>query len=484
MEREALTLDALALAMAARNAERPGDRAGRAHRAPPASLDPRAGRGARACWSIAWCWRRRRAHQQTYATAYNPAFSGELRVPLDRMAPMPLDERKVIARRCAFELPLGGVVNLGIGVPEVRGRGGGRGARARLPDADRRARRHRRHAAGRARLRRRGQHRRAAAPEPAVRLLRRRRPRPGVPRHGAGRPPGQRQRQPLRRTLAGAGGFINISQNARKLVFAGTFTAGGLRGRDRGRPRAHRARRAAAQVRRSGRADHLQRRGGGAQGPAGALRHRALRVRAAAGGHGADRGGARHRHRARHPGAHGLPADRRRSRSRWTRASSGRKPMQLVDALLGPAAGRPPELRRRAQHCCSSTSRAWRSAADDIDRVRRVFEALCRRIGHKVALVVNYDGFSLDETLSRHLLRDGERAAGQVLQHRGALHDQRLHAHEARRGAVGAAIGSACLRDPQRSRRLCVRARPRCCWAQRTWWLEGLASSDRAGCHL
>lgn len=57
-------------------------------------------------------------HLQTYATPYNHAYSGELRQPLDQLVPMPLNERKIIARRAAFELPIGGVVNLGIGVPE------------------------------------------------------------------------------------------------------------------------------------------------------------------------------------------------------------------------------------------------------------------------------------------------------------------------------------------------------------------------------
>jgi len=29
-----------------------------------------------------------------------------------------MSERKIVGRRCAFELPVGGVINLGIGVPE------------------------------------------------------------------------------------------------------------------------------------------------------------------------------------------------------------------------------------------------------------------------------------------------------------------------------------------------------------------------------
>ena len=57
-------------------------------------------------------------HPQTYATQYNRYFTGRYRAPTEGMAPLPLTERKVIARRAAFELPIGGVVNLGIGMPE------------------------------------------------------------------------------------------------------------------------------------------------------------------------------------------------------------------------------------------------------------------------------------------------------------------------------------------------------------------------------
>lgn len=53
---------------------------------------------------------------QTYLTPYSPAYAGELRIPLSDMARLPLDARKVIARRAAQELAIGAVCNLGSGV--------------------------------------------------------------------------------------------------------------------------------------------------------------------------------------------------------------------------------------------------------------------------------------------------------------------------------------------------------------------------------
>lgn len=162
------------------------------------------------------------------AVAYDAAYSGETHVQVDKIAAPPLDERKLIARRCAFELPPGGVINLGIGMPEVLG---AVAAEERVLD-----------------------HLTLTA-EPGVIG--------GMPQggldfgaavntqvllhqnqqfdfyevagstwpagHGADRPRRQLNVSRFGPRLAGSGGFVNISQNARQLVFAGTFTTGGLK---------------------------------------------------------------------------------------------------------------------------------------------------------------------------------------------------------------------------------------------------------------
>jgi propionate CoA-transferase len=43
-------------------------------------------------------------HWQTFVSPYNASYSGQIKIPMDQVTPMPLDPRKIIARRASFEL--------------------------------------------------------------------------------------------------------------------------------------------------------------------------------------------------------------------------------------------------------------------------------------------------------------------------------------------------------------------------------------------
>jgi propionate CoA-transferase len=116
MEKEALVLEALAIATAVRNSggvvivqvERIAERGSlnaRLVRIPGVMVD---------CVVVA----PPEQHWQTFGTAYSPAYSGEVRVPMQSIAAMEPGPRKIIARRAVFELKPNSVVNLGIGMPE------------------------------------------------------------------------------------------------------------------------------------------------------------------------------------------------------------------------------------------------------------------------------------------------------------------------------------------------------------------------------
>ena len=167
-------------------------------------------------------------HEQTYGCEYDPSLTGETRKQVDEIPPLSLNAKTVIARRAALELREGTLVNLGIGIPEFV---------AAVANDE--------------------------GVSDSIMLTVEAGPNGGIPqagiRFGASLNPecilaqhnqfdyydgggidlaclgmaqadkeGNINVSRFSGRLAGCGGFINITQNAKNVCFCGTFTSGGL----------------------------------------------------------------------------------------------------------------------------------------------------------------------------------------------------------------------------------------------------------------
>lgn len=57
-------------------------------------------------------------HRQTPGEYYSPVFTGKYRISVEAMKALPLNQRKIIGRRAAMELKRNSLINLGLGIPE------------------------------------------------------------------------------------------------------------------------------------------------------------------------------------------------------------------------------------------------------------------------------------------------------------------------------------------------------------------------------
>ena len=57
-------------------------------------------------------------HMQTMGSQFIKALTGDIKVPTGNMKSLPLDARKIVARRAAMELVPNAIINLGIGMPD------------------------------------------------------------------------------------------------------------------------------------------------------------------------------------------------------------------------------------------------------------------------------------------------------------------------------------------------------------------------------